>query len=122
MYDLLKELTEMPECERLNFQSQYQLSELVPKGCELTEEEKTYANRSWTKVDFLLFDKTTKRPVLVIEVDGMLFHAKGTEQWERDRKKDSILDKAGVAYLRLPTNGSREKEKIIDCLRNIFDK
>ena len=69
----------------------------------LTESEKAYANRSWTLVDFVLYNKTTKHPVLVIEVDGMAFHQAGSEQAKRDELKNSILDKAGIPLLRLPT-------------------
>ena len=67
-------------------------------------------------VDFLVYDKVTRRPVLVIEADGMSFHAEGSEQWKRDRLKDSILEKSGVRCLRLPTNGSRERERIVEAL------
>ena len=69
----------------------------------LTESEKAYANRSWTEVGFVLYDKTTKHPVLVTEVDGMAFHQADSEQAKRDELKNSILDKAGIPLLRLPT-------------------
>ena len=73
-----------------------------------------------TLIDFVLYDKTTKRPVLTIEVDGMSYHKEGTRQWERDRMKDSVLEKMGLPLLRLPTNGKQEKERIESALLSIF--
>jgi len=78
--------------------------------------ERSYASNDMTLIDFVLYHLTTRRPVLAIEVDGMSYHKEGTTQWERDRKKDAILSKVGLPLLRLPTNGEREKEKIIEAL------
>ena len=46
----------------------------------MTESEKAYANRSWTLVDFVIYNKTTKLPAHAIEVDGMAFHQADSEQ------------------------------------------
>jgi very-short-patch-repair endonuclease len=59
---------------------------------------------------------TTKHPILAIEVDGMAFHQADSEQANRDKLKNSILDKAGIPLLRLSTDGSNEKNKIINAL------
>jgi len=61
-------------------------------------------------------NKTTKLPALAIEVDGMAFHQAGSEQAKRDALKNSILDKVGIPLLRLSTDGSNEKNKIIKAL------
>ena len=100
----------------LKFLFQYPLSLLVSDFGALTKEEIIYAKNDWTRCDFLVYDIVTKKPILVIEVDGMSFHKEGSEQWQRDRKKDSILAKSGIHLLRLPTTGSREKEKIEKAL------
>lgn len=42
-----------------------------------------------------------------------------SEQWERDRKKDSILEKSGVPLLRLLTTMSREEERIKQALDSL---
>jgi hypothetical protein len=46
----------------------------------------------------------------------MAFHQAGSEQAKRDEQKNSILDKAGIPLLRLSTDGSNEKNKIINAL------
>lgn len=83
----------------------------------LTEEERTYARNPLTHVDFLLFNQMDKQPVLAIEVDGTGFHETGSKQAERDRKKNSILEKCAVLLLRFRTDGSGEKEKVRNALK-----
>ena len=85
----------------------------------MTEEERLYASRPGTRVDFLLYNPVSKAPVLAIEVDGFHFHKDGTKQAQRDRLKDSIFEKYGIPLLRLPTNGSGEIEKVRTHLARI---
>lgn len=84
---------------------------------KLTEEERRYATHPNTHVDFLIYNRITKAPVLAIEVDGFHFHKEGTRQAERDRMKDAIFAKYEIPLLRLPTNGSGEILKIKEILR-----
>lgn len=79
---------------------------LVPRGVMLT---------------FLIENRVSKKPVLVIEVDGFAYHHKGTKQEERDLLKNSILGKYKIPVLRLSTTGSGEVEKIENEIRNILD-
>ncbi len=69
-----------------------------------------------THVDFLIYNRITKAPVLAIEVDGFNFHKEGTRQAERDKRKDFIFQKYGIPLLRLATNGSGEIERIREIL------
>ena len=116
MFALLEQIVSIPEWNHLGIMPQYPLRLLVKSDILLTESEKAYANRSWTLVDFVLYNKTTKHPILAIEVDGMAFHQADSEQAKRDELKNSILDKAGIPLLRLSTDGSNEKNKIINAL------
>ena len=79
---------------------------------KLTDEEFRYSMHPNTHVDFLIYNRVTKTPVLAVEVDGFNFHNEGSLQFERDRLKDSIFEKYGIPLLRLPTNGSGEIAKI----------
>ena len=79
---------------------------------KLTDEERRYANHPNTHVDFLVYNRISKAPVLAIEVDGFHYHREGTVQAERDKLKNSIFAKYQIPLLRLPTNGSGEIEKI----------
>ena len=72
-----------------------------------------------THVDFLIYSKISKRPIVVIEVDGFHYHKEGTVQVERDKKKNHILELYGIPLMRFATNGSGEKEKIMEFLREM---
>ena len=89
------------------------------KGLSLTKEEYIFFKNPNSHVDFLIYNKMSRRPVLAIEVDGIYFHEQQKTQQERDIKKNSILEKAGVKLLRLKTNESREEERIRSILDSI---
>ncbi len=65
-----------------------------------------------THVDFLVFNKISKKPIFAVEVDGFHYHKEGTKQKERDKMKDRILDLYGIPLLRFSTTGSGEKEML----------
>ena len=69
-----------------------------------------------THVDFLLFRRMDKSPLLAIEVDGAAFHAEGSIQAGRDEKKNRIFELCGIPLLRLRTDGSGEKERMEQAL------
>lgn len=89
------------------------LSMVVKDLSALDDEEVKYLMNPGTHLDFLVFNQLSKQPVLAIEVDGYSYHKDGTKQAERDKKKNHILESCGLPLLRLNTNGSQEKEKII---------
>ena len=82
----------------------------------LSEEERRYALNDWTHVDFLVYNKVSKAPVLAIEVDGYSFHKSGTRQAERDKLKDAVFGKCGIRLLRFSTTGSQERERLLAAL------
>lgn len=90
----------------------YHLNVMISNTSLLTEAECRFAKSSWSHVDFLIENRVSKCPVLVIEVDGFAYHHQGTKQAERDKLKDSILHKYNIPLLRLSTTGSGEIEKI----------
>lgn len=96
----------------------YPLRHLVTSASNLTPEQRAYANRSWTHIDFLIYDTVSHKAKLAIEVDGTQYHQFGSKQGKRDELKDSILDAIGLRILRLSTSGSQEKQKIAQALSN----
>ena len=89
------------------------------KELKLTNEEDKFFNNPNTHADFLIYNKMSRMPVLVIEVDGISFHEQQKNQLERDAKKNSILKKSGVKLLRLKTNESNEEERIKSALDSV---
>ena len=94
----------------------YPLRHLVTSASNLTPEQRAYASRSWTHVDFLVYDSVSHKAKLAIEVDGTQYHKTSSNQGRRDVMKDSILASIGLPILRLSTAGSQEKEKIRQAL------
>ncbi len=70
-------------------------------------------------LDFLLFNRMDKSSILAIEIDGVSFHKEGSTQAGRDALKNSILGKCQIPLLRIRTNESGEKERIIAALQHI---
>ena len=96
------------------------LSMILKDVSSLDDEEMRYAYNPSTHLDFLVFNKMSKQPVLAIEVDGFKYHKSGTVQHERDIKKNHILEKCGLKLVRLGTNESGEVEKIKEKLDSEF--
>lgn len=78
-----------------------------------------YVMAPGTHLDFVIYSKVTKNAILVIEVDGYEFHKEGTKQYERDKLKNLILERYEIPYLRFSTNGSGEKDIIINRLNEL---
>lgn len=87
----------------------------------LSETEKKYALNVSTHVDFLVYDKVSKVPKLVIEVDGVSFHQVGSRQAQRDAMKNEILKKYDLPILRLRTDGSGEDKILSDALNELIN-
>ncbi|MGH0052877.1 MAG: AAA domain-containing protein, partial [Sphaerochaetaceae bacterium] len=83
----------------------------------LSNEEYKYVINTATHVDFLVYNKISKKPVFAIEVDGFHYHKEGTRQKRRDQMKDHIFELYTIPLLRFPTTGSGEREKIEQILK-----
>ena len=116
MYSVIQEVLAEEAFSTIGCAVHVSLATLVRDYEPLTAEERKYARNPLTHVDFLLFNQMDKQPVLAIEVDGTGFHKAGSKQEERDRMKNSILEKCGVPLLRLRTDGSGEGEKLRSAL------
>ncbi|WP_081411609.1 DUF2726 domain-containing protein [Chryseobacterium gregarium] len=84
---------------------------------KLSEEEERYARHHATYLDFLIYNKLGKNPVLAIEVDGYEYHKRESRQSGREAMKNGILKKYGIPLLRFSTTGSGEREKLTRALR-----
>lgn len=108
---LLEEILEEPQNSRYGYVHGMLLRNLLNTVDLLTDEELRFVNNR-ASLDFVVYYKQGKTCVLVVEVDGFAFHENNPDQKRRDSLKDAILEKYGIPLLRLPTNGSREREKI----------
>ena len=112
---LLEEILAQPEYNRFSYTQGVLLRNLLNTVDFLSDEELLYVNNR-ASLDFVVYYKQDKSCKLVIEVDGFAFHENKPEQHRRDELKNSILAKYDIPLLRLATNGSGEREKIMRAL------
>lgn len=117
-YTVIEKILQMPEFSKIDCVMHSSLSTLVKDYSLLSEPETRYASNPLTHIDFLLFNKMDKSPVMAIEVDGTKYHAEGSRQAERDAMKNNILQKCGIPILRIRTNESSESSRIIALLKD----
>lgn len=117
-YAVIQNILQKAEFSFVNCAVHVSLVNLVKDYSMLTEEETVYARNPLTHVDFLLFRRMDKSPLLAIEVDGAAFHAAGSVQAGRDEKKNRIFEQCGIQLLRLRTDESGEEERMERALRS----
>lgn len=122
-YALLERVLEAdPAFRHLGVLCHQPLRQLIRDWTLLNDEERRYASNGATHLDFLIYNRVSKRPVLAVETDGYQFHKQGTRQSERDRMKDRILDRYGLPLLRLSTTGTDEELKIHTQLTELLQR
>jgi hypothetical protein len=112
---LLGDILGEPRHEHLRAETQILLRNLVPDPTTLTADQTAFVRRT-ASLDFVVYNRITRRPVLAIEVDGFRAHENNPVQLERDGVKDAVLAHVGIPLLRLPTTGSGEEQRIRDAL------
>ena len=117
LYSVIEEILRKEAFQKVGCAIHVSLVTLIKDYAPLNEEERVYAKNPLTHVDFLLFNKMDKTPIMAIEVDGTCFHAAGSKQAERDAKKNSIFQKCGIPLLRIRTNESGERQRITALLK-----
>lgn len=120
MYALLEEILKEDIYKTLDFVCHFPLNMLIKNPQLLNDEECLYTMNPATHVDFLIYNRISKKPILTIEVDGYAFHQKGSKQSKRDEMKNHILELYQIPLLRFSTTGSGEKEKIIKKLNEVL--
>lgn len=120
-YTFIENLLNTNGYTNISIAHNFPLRLIIKNDSLLDPQEMKYINHPATHIDLLLFNKMNKKPLLAIEVDGVHFHQKDSQQEIRDRIKNSILDKYSIPLLRLRTDESHEEQRILDCLSNIQD-
>ena len=116
IHKLLSEkiLSNNPRFSSIDMVREYRLRDLVRDYQPFSGDEIQFIRKN-SRIDFLLYNKIDKTPILAIEVDGVSFHDNELQQ-ARDRKKNHILEILGLPLLRLSTAGHNEEARIIKCL------
>lgn len=113
IYNLIENIFSEYHFTNLGLITHLPLKEIFKSLDKFNENEKRFVTDTDSHIDFMIYNKVTKQPVLAIEVDGYAFHKEGSKQHERDILKDGIFAKYDLPLMRLNTTGSGEKEKIV---------
>ena len=119
MFGLIKKVLKNENFLKYDVLSHFPIRRLIKDFSKLDDREIKYAENSSTHLDFLIYNKLSKYPILAIEVDGFRYHKEGTKQAERDKIKDKILDKYNLPLLRFKTNESNEEERLKNKLNQL---
>ena len=116
LYDTLMKAFEELSITHLGVVGQYPLSKLIADRSLLDEEENKFVNDKHSHVDMLIYNKVTKQPYMVIEVDGYNYHKCNVVQQERDALKDRLLSKYGLCPKRFET----DKIVTVETIKKLF--
>ncbi len=119
MFGLIKQVLAEDKFLKYDILLHFPIRQLIKDFSKLDEQEVKYVSNPLTHLDFLIYNKFGKSPVLGIEVDGFEFHKDETKQADRDKMKDRILKKYNFPILRFRTNESNEKEKLTNILNEL---
>ncbi|SIS70401.1 Protein of unknown function [Chryseobacterium ureilyticum] len=119
MYELIRQVLSDDQFSKYGVIIHHPLRNLLLDFSRLSFEEERYARHHATHLDFLIYNKLGKNPVLAIEVDGYEYHKTESQQAGRDRMKNDILEKYKIPLLRFSTTGSGEKERLITALTKL---
>jgi superfamily I DNA and/or RNA helicase len=122
MYGLMTDILSDDKFASLDIVCHFPLNMLIKDPHKLNDRESEYAMNPATHLDFLIYNRISKMPILAIEVDGYRYHKTGTTQAERDKLKNHILELYGIPLLRFSTNGSGETEIIKNKLDELMKK
>ena len=104
LYTVIEKILQKEQFSSVDCAVHVSVNHLIRDYTLLTEEEIVYARNPLTHVDFLLFRRVDKSPLLAVEVDGTAFHTVGSVQAQRDAKKNQIFERCGIPLLR-PSDG-----------------
>ena len=116
MYSLIEDIICANKYSSLDVVCNFPLNMLIKNPELLNEQECRYALNPATHLDYLIYNRIGKKPVLAIEVDGYSYHKEDTIQASRDLLKNHIMELYEIPLLRFKTNGSDEKDKIVEML------
>ena len=116
MYSLIEDIICANKYSSLDVVCNFPLNMLIKNPELLNEQEYRYALNPATHLDYLIYNRIGKKPVLAIEVDGYEYHKEDTVQASRDLLKNHIMELYEIPLLRFKTNGSGEKDKIVEML------
>ncbi len=120
MHIIIDKVLKLEQYSNLDCHINYRLNLVIKDISKLDKTEADFVKKT-SHIDFLIYNRVSKQPVLAIEVDGFTFHANNPEQLQRDALKDRIFAKCNIPIIRFATNGSEEEKKLHKKLKEVIE-
>lgn len=120
MYSLIQDVLSADRYASIDVACHFPMNMLIKNSGLLSAQEWQFVRNPATHIDFLLYNRISKKPVLAVEVDGYQYHKSGTKQSSRDELKNHIMELYEIPLLRFKTNGSSEKRRIEEILDRLM--
>lgn len=111
VWTLLHDLMAEEPYRDLDLHAQVLVQNLIPSLVGLTQEQTAYV-KNRCSLDFVVYRRVARQPILGIEVNGFAFHENMPDRRAKDLLKKGILERYSIPLLALPTTGSGEKSLI----------
>lgn len=112
IYGMIIEELETREITTIGIICHQHMSRLLWDLSKMSEEEQRFIDTAIPQIDFLVFNRVTKMPLLAIEAEGLQYHKESYKKTAEDNLIKKILEKYGIPYLYLSGNDDSEKEKL----------
>ncbi|CAM4096122.1 AAA domain-containing protein [Saccharibacillus endophyticus] len=119
MNTLLSEILVEDQYHIMEYTEQIYLKNLFQNTEKLTKDEQRYI-KNRASVDFVIYHKLDKKPLLAIEVDGFASHDNNPSQLLKDKMKDHIFEHYGLTLKRYKTNEICDEASIREVLNRAF--
>lgn len=105
VWTLLREMLDEAQHDELDAVPQVIVENLLPSLAGLTVEQAVYVENRCS-LDFVVYRRVSRTPILAIEVNGTAFHEDRPDRLAKDELKRQIMDHARIPLLTLRTTDS----------------
>ena len=121
-HNVIKRVLETPAYSVFDWTFGLSLDNIIRNTDLLMEEEKAFITNSYFESYFVIYRKSNKMPILIIDVDGYSYHVSSKETGRRNNSnnfKINIFNKYHIPYLRWNNRGNGDELALINTLDKI---
>lgn len=105
------------EFDYLSYYFNHPINKVIDVSKITSKDDYKFAINEFTHCDFILFNKVTKKYLLVFEIDGR-HHKNNKKQIERDKMKDRLLSLYNLKPIRIEINNIIKAKKLKEFIKN----
>lgn len=121
-HNIIKKVMDSSSYSNYDWTFGLSLNDIIKNTDNLMEEEKNFISNNYFESYFVIYRKSNKLPVLVIDADGYGYHSSNKDSNRRnssDNFKINIFNKYHLSYLRWNKNSTGKELELINTLDKI---